>query len=137
MHSDPVFELHRGGKLAVASTVPLSSREDLSLAYTPGVAEVCRAIAEDEALVDEYTWVSHTVAVVTDGSAVLGLGNIGPRAALPVMEGKAVLFQQFGGGDAVPICLDTQDAQGLLKAVTQLGAPFGGVHLGGIPLHPG
>src|SRR2546430_6740718 len=78
MHSDPVFELHRRGKLEVASTVPLNTREDLSLAYTPGVAEVCRAIAADETLVDRYTWVGHTVAVVTDGSAVLGLGNIGP-----------------------------------------------------------
>ena len=129
MHSDPVFDLHRGGKLAVASTVPLNSREDLSLAYTPGVAEVCRAIAADESLVHEYTWVSHTVAVVTDGSAVLGLGNIGPRAALPVMEGKAVLFKQFGGVDAVPICLDTQDVEEIIKAVTQLAPSFGGINL--------
>jgi malate dehydrogenase (oxaloacetate-decarboxylating) len=127
--SGPVFDLHRGGKLAVASTVPLSSREDLSLAYTPGVAEVCRAIAADESLVHEYTWVSHTVAVVTDGSAVLGLGNIGPRAALPVMEGKAVLFKQFGGVDAVPICLDTQDVEEIIKAVTQLAPSFGGINL--------
>jgi malate dehydrogenase (oxaloacetate-decarboxylating) len=129
MHSDPVFDLHRGGKLAVASTVPLSSREDLSLAYTPGVAEVCRAIAADESLVHEYTWVSHTVAVVTDGSAVLGLGNIGPRAALPVMEGKAVLFKQFGGVDAVPICLDTQDVEEIITAVKQLAPSFGGINL--------
>src|SRR2546423_448437 len=129
MHSDPVFELHRGGKLAVASTVPLSSREDLSLAYTPGVAEVCRAIAEDESLVDEYTWVSHTVAVVTDGSAVLGLGNIGPRAALPVMEGKAVLFKQFGGVDAVPICLACTDVDELVETVTRLAPGFGGINL--------
>jgi malate dehydrogenase (oxaloacetate-decarboxylating) len=129
MHSDPVFDLHRGGKLAVASTVPLNSREDLSLAYTPGVAEVCRAIAADESLVHEYTWVSHTVAVVTDGSAVLGLGNIGPRAALPVMEGKAVLFKQFGGVDAVPICLDTQDVEEIIKAVIQLAPSFGGINL--------
>src|SRR2546429_6778627 len=85
MHSGPVFDLHRGGKLAVASTVPLSSREDLSLAYTPGVAEVCRAIAADESLVHEYTWVSHTVAGVTHRSAVLGLGHIWPRAAPPLM----------------------------------------------------
>src|SRR6266508_933545 len=120
MHSDPVFDLHRGGKLAVVSTVPLATREDLSLAYTPGVAEVCRAIAADESLVDEYTWVSHTVAVVTDGSAVLGLGNIGPRAAMPVMEGKAVLFKQFGGVDAVPICLATQDVEEIIAAVTAL-----------------
>src|SRR2546421_400054 len=129
MQSDPVFDLHRGGKLEVASTVPLNTREDISLAYTPGVAEVCRAIAADESLVHEYTWVSHTVAVVTDGSAVLGLGNIGPRAALPVMEGKAVLFKQFGGVDAVPICLDTQDVEEIIKAVTQLAPSFGGINL--------
>src|SRR5436190_17100048 len=129
MQSDPVFDLHRGGKLAVASTVPLSSREDLSLAYTPGVAEVCRAIAADESLVYEYTWVSHTVAVVTDGSAVLGLGNIGPRAAMPVMEGKAVLFKQFGGVDAVPICLDTQDTDEIVAIVTALAPSFGGINL--------
>src|SRR5436190_14663490 len=129
MQSDPVFDLHRGGKLAVASTVPLSSREDLSLAYTPGVAEVCRAIAADESLVTEYTWVSHTVAVVTDGSAVLGLGNIGPAAALPVMEGKAVLFKQFGGVDAVPVCLATQDVDEIVAAVTALAPSFGGINL--------
>src|SRR3977135_3400571 len=118
--SDPVFELHRGGKMAVQSTVPLATREDLSLAYTPGVARVCEAIAADEALVNQYTWVGHTVAVVTDGSAVLGLGNIGPRAAMPVMEGKAVLFKQFGGVDAVPICLDTQDIDEIVRTVTAL-----------------
>ncbi|RKR88221.1 malate dehydrogenase (oxaloacetate-decarboxylating) [Micromonospora pisi] len=128
-HSDPVFELHRGGKLAVASTVPLTSREDLSLAYTPGVAKVCEAIAADPELVDDYTWVSHTVAVVTDGSAVLGLGNIGPRAAMPVMEGKAVLFKQFGGVDAVPICLDTQDVDQIVATVVALAPSFGGINL--------
>jgi malate dehydrogenase (oxaloacetate-decarboxylating) len=121
--------LHRGGKLAVASTVPLSSREDLSLAYTPGVAEVCEAIAADESLRHTYTWVSHTVAVVSDGSAVLGLGNIGPSAAMPVMEGKAVLFKQFGGVDAVPICLDTQDVDELVRIVTALAPSFGGINL--------
>ncbi|MDG4823060.1 NADP-dependent malic enzyme [Asanoa sp. WMMD1127] len=126
---DPVFRLHRGGKMAVASTVPLTSRDDLSLAYTPGVARVCEAIAADPALVDDYTWVSHTVAVVTDGSAVLGLGNIGPRAAMPVMEGKAVLFKQFGGVDAVPICLDTQDIDGIIDTVTALAPSFGGINL--------
>src|SRR5215469_16258317 len=109
MSEGPVFELHRGGKMAVTSTVPLASREDLSLAYTPGGAKVCQAIAADESLVDTYTWVVHTVAVVTDGSAVLGLGNIGSRAAMPVMVGKAVLFKQFGGVDAVPVFLDSQD----------------------------
>ncbi|GIF72728.1 NAD(P)-dependent malic enzyme [Asanoa siamensis] len=126
---DPVFQLHRGGKMAVTSTVPLTSRDDLSLAYTPGVAQVCEAIAADPTLVDDYTWVSHTVAVVTDGSAVLGLGNIGPRAAMPVMEGKAVLFKQFGGVDAVPICLDTQDIDGIIDTVTALAPSFGGINL--------
>ncbi|MDT5027967.1 MAG: hypothetical protein QOE61_4393 [Micromonosporaceae bacterium] len=127
--SDPVFELHRGGKMAVQSTVPLSSREDLSLAYTPGVARVCEAIAESPELAREYTWTSHAVAVVTDGSAVLGLGNIGPRAAMPVMEGKAVLFKQFGGVDAVPICLDTQDTEEIIRVVTALAPSFGGINL--------
>ena len=127
--SDPVFELHRGGKMAVASTVPLTSREDLSLAYTPGVARVCQAIAADPALADDYTWVSHAVAVVTDGSAVLGLGNIGARAAMPVMEGKAVLFKQFGGVDAVPICLDTQDVDEIVAVVRALAPSFGGINL--------
>ncbi len=129
MSLDPVFELHRGGKMAVASTVPLASREDLALAYTPGVARVCEAIAADESLADTYTWVGHTVAVVTDGSAVLGLGNIGPRAALPVMEGKAVLFKQFGGVDAVPVCLATQDVDEIVGAVVALAPSFGGINL--------
>ncbi|GAB7043705.1 MULTISPECIES: NAD(P)-dependent malic enzyme [Catenuloplanes] len=127
--ADPVFELHRGGKMAVASTVPLSSREDLSLAYTPGVARVCEAIAERPELAVEYTWTGNAVAVVTDGSAVLGLGNIGPRAAMPVMEGKAVLFKQFGGVDAVPICLDTQDVDEIVRVVTALAPSFGGINL--------
>jgi malate dehydrogenase (oxaloacetate-decarboxylating) len=129
MSVDPVFELHRGGKMAVTSTVPLATREDLALAYTPGVARVCAAIAADESLVDTYTWVGHTVAVVTDGSAVLGLGNIGPRAALPVMEGKAVLFKQFGGVDAVPVCLATQDVEEIVATVTALAPSFGGINL--------
>jgi malate dehydrogenase (oxaloacetate-decarboxylating) len=127
--ADPVFELHRGGKMVVESTVPLSTREDLSLAYTPGVARVCEAIAADPSLADEYTWVGHTVAVVTDGSAVLGLGNIGPRAAMPVMEGKAVLFKQFGGVDAVPVCLDTQDTDEIVRTVAVLAPSFGGINL--------
>lgn len=127
--ADPVFRLHRGGKLAVASTVPLTSREDLSLAYTPGVAQVCAAIAADPRLADDYTWAGHTVAVVTDGSAVLGLGNIGPSAALPVMEGKAVLFKQFGGVDAVPICLNTQDVDEIVATVRALAPSFGGINL--------
>ncbi|HEV8174160.1 MAG TPA: NADP-dependent malic enzyme [Actinoplanes sp.] len=115
--------------MAVASTVPLSSRDDLSLAYTPGVARVCEAIAEDPTLAADYTWTGNTVAVVTDGSAVLGLGNIGPKAAMPVMEGKAVLFKQFGGVDAVPICLDTQDADELVAIVKALAPSFGGINL--------
>jgi malate dehydrogenase (oxaloacetate-decarboxylating) len=126
---EPVFVMHRGGKLAVHSTVPLATRDDLSMAYTPGVARVCQAIAADESLVHSYTWVGSTVAVVTDGSAVLGLGNIGPRAALPVMEGKAVLFKQFGNVDAVPICLDTQDPDEIVAAVKAIAPTFGGINL--------
>jgi malate dehydrogenase (oxaloacetate-decarboxylating) len=126
---DPIFELHRGGKMAVASTVPLSTREDLALAYTPGVARVCEAIAARPELAASYTWTSHTVAVVTDGSAVLGLGNLGPRAAMPVMEGKAVLFKQFGGVDAVPICLQTQDVDEIVRTVAAIAPSFGGINL--------
>jgi malate dehydrogenase (oxaloacetate-decarboxylating) len=127
--TDPVFDLHRGGKMAVASTVPLTSRDDLSLAYTPGVARVCTAIAAEPELALDYTWIGNAVAVVTDGSAVLGLGNIGPRAAMPVMEGKAVLFKQFGNVDAVPICLDTQDPDAIVAAVTAIAPSFGGINL--------
>ncbi len=105
------------------------NRDDLSLAYTPGVAEVCEAIAADPALVRDYTWVSNTVAVVTDGTAVLGLGDIGPAAAMPVMEGKAVLFKQFGGVDAVPICLDTTDTDEIVETVVRLAPSFGGINL--------
>jgi len=131
-HSAPnqaIFDLHRGGKLVVESSVPLLTREDLAMAYTPGVALVCEAIAADPALVHTYTWVGHTVAVVTDGSAVLGLGNIGPAAALPVMEGKAALFKQFANIDAVPICLDTQDPDEIVAIVTALAPSFGGINL--------
>ncbi len=124
-----VFTFHRGGKLEITSTVPLADTGDLSLAYTPGVAEVCEAIAADPPLADTYTWAAHTVAVVTDGSAVLGLGNIGPRAALPVMEGKAVLFKRFAGVDAVPICLATQDPDEIVATVTALAPSFGGINL--------
>ncbi len=126
---DEVFALHRGGKMAVASTAPLNTKQDLSMAYTPGVALVCEAIAERPELVSEYTWVGHAVAVVTDGSAVLGLGNIGPAAAMPVMEGKAVLFKQFGGVDAVPVCLATQDVDEIVAAVTAIAPSFGGINL--------
>ncbi len=126
---DPVFDLHVGGKMEIRSTVPLDGRDDLSMAYTPGVARVCEAIAEDPALHDEYTWVANTVAIVTDGSAVLGLGNIGPRASMPVMEGKAVLFKAFGGVDAVPITLDTQNPDEIVETVVRLAPSFGGINL--------
>ena len=115
--------------MEVRSTVGLASRDDLSLAYTPGVARVCEAIAEDPALSRHYTWVPNTVAVVTDGTAVLGLGDIGPAAAMPVMEGKAVLFKQFGGVDAVPICLDTTDVDEIIETVVRLAPSFGGINL--------
>ena len=126
---DPAFVLHEGGKIEVRSTVPLETREDLSLAYTPGVARVCTAIAQDRTLAYDYTWKSHTVAVVTDGTAVLGLGNIGPEAALPVMEGKALLFKHFGNIDAVPICLDVTDVDALVETVARLAPAFGGINL--------
>jgi malate dehydrogenase (oxaloacetate-decarboxylating) len=127
--ADPAFALHRGGKIEVVSSVPVETREDLSLAYTPGVARVCTAIAQDLPLAYDYTWKSHTVAVVTDGTAVLGLGDIGPTAALPVMEGKALLFKQFGGVDAVPLCLEVTDVDELVETVVRLAPAFGGINL--------
>ena len=126
---DPVFDLHVGGKMEIRSTVPLVGKDDLSLAYTPGVARVCEAIAADPSLTRHYTWVPNTVAVVTDGTAVLGLGDIGPAAAMPVMEGKAVLFKQFGGVDAIPICLDTTDVEEIIETVVRLAPSFGGINL--------
>ncbi|WP_240796482.1 NADP-dependent malic enzyme [Streptomyces sp. RFCAC02] len=126
---DPVFELHRGGKMAVRATVPVRDAADLSLAYTPGVARVCSAIAEQPDLVHTYTWKSRTVAVVTDGSAVLGLGDIGPEASLPVMEGKAILFKQFGDVDAVPVALDCRDTDEIVETVARLAPSFGGINL--------
>ena len=117
------------GKLETVSKTPVKTREDLALAYTPGVAEPCKVIAEDKEAVYKYTMKAITVAVVSDGSAVLGLGNIGPHAAMPVMEGKAVLFKEFGGVNAVPICLDTQDTEEIIKAVTYLAPGFGGINL--------
>ena len=126
---DPVFDLHVGGKMESRSTVSLESRDDLSLAYTPGVARVCEAIAADPSMTRHYTWVPNTVAVVTDGTAVLGLGDIGPAAAMPVMEGKAVLFKQFGGVDAVPICLATTDVEEIIETVVRLAPSFGGINL--------
>ncbi|MEU8762601.1 NADP-dependent malic enzyme [Streptomyces sp. NPDC048659] len=126
---DPAFALHRGGKMAITATVPLRDKDDLSLAYTPGVAKVCTAIAENPELVNDYTWKSQVVAVVTDGTAVLGLGDIGPEASLPVMEGKAILFKQFGGVDAVPIALATTDTDEIVETVVRLAPSFGGVNL--------
>ncbi|MBA2558929.1 MAG: NADP-dependent malic enzyme, partial [Propionibacteriales bacterium] len=126
---DPVFALHRGGKMEIALTVPLRDPADLSLAYTPGVADICAAIAADPALARVYTWVANTVAVITDGTAVLGLGNIGPTAAMPVMEGKAVLFKRFGGVDAVPICLDCTDTDELVETIERLAPSFAGINL--------
>lgn len=126
---DPVFDLHVGGKMEIRATAPLANSEDLSLAYTPGVARVCEAIAEDPSMTQHYTWVPNTVAVVTDGTAVLGLGDIGPAAAMPVMEGKAVLFKQFGNVDGVPICLDTTDTEEIIETVVRLAPSFGGINL--------
>ncbi|SDQ40939.1 NAD(P)-dependent malic enzyme [Thermostaphylospora chromogena] len=127
--TDPAFALHRGGKLEVRSTVPVRDADDLSLAYTPGVARVCTAIADTPELVKDYTWVSRVVAVVSDGTAVLGLGDIGPSAAMPVMEGKALLFKEFAGVDAVPICLDCTDVDELVETVVRLAPSFGGINL--------
>ena len=117
------------GKLETTAKAPVSSREDLAICYTPGVAEPCKVIAENPEAAYTYTMKANTVAVVSDGSAVLGLGNIGPYAAMPVMEGKAVLFKEFGGVNAVPICLDTQDTEEIIKAVTYLAPGFGGINL--------
>ena len=117
------------GKLSTEAKSKVDSREALAIAYTPGVAEPCRKIAEDKELAYKYTWKANTIAVVSDGSAVLGLGNIGPEAAMPVMEGKAVLFKEFGGVNAVPICLDTQDTEEIIKAVKYIAPGFGGINL--------
>lgn len=117
------------GKLETVSKTPVKTREDLAITYTPGVAEPCKVIAQDKEAAYKYTMKANTVAVVSDGSAVLGLGNIGPYAAMPVMEGKAVLFKEFGNVNAVPICLDTQDTEEIIKAVTYLAPGFGGINL--------
>jgi malate dehydrogenase (oxaloacetate-decarboxylating) len=127
--SDRTFLLHLGGKLEVTSKVPLRTRDDLSMAYTPGVARVCLAIAANPADARKLTIKRNTVAVVTDGSAVLGLGNIGPEAAMPVMEGKALLFKQFAGVDAWPVCLATQDTDEIVRTVELLAPGYGGVNL--------
>jgi malate dehydrogenase (oxaloacetate-decarboxylating) len=127
--SDRVFLMHLGGKIEVTPKAPLKTRDDLSMAYTPGVARVCMSIHEDPESSFALTIRKNTVAVISDGSAVLGLGNIGPRAAMPVMEGKAMLFKEFGGVDAFPICLDTQDTEEIIETVRRLAPTFGGVNL--------
>ena len=118
-----------GGKLEITSKAKVNSREDLALAYTPGVAEPCKVIHENPEAAYQYTIKSNTIAVVSDGSAVLGLGNIGPLAAMPVMEGKAVLFKEFGGINAIPICLDTQDTEEIIKTIVHIAPAFGGINL--------
>ena len=129
--NEKALELHEkwNGKLDTVSKVQVKTREDLALAYTPGVAEPCKVIAEDPEAAYRYTIKSNTVAVVSDGSAVLGLGNIGPLAAMPVMEGKAVLFKEFGGINAFPICLDTQDTEKIIETVVRIAPAFGGIYL--------
>ena len=130
-NQEKAIQMHKkwNGKLETISKTPVKTREDLAIAYTPGVAEPCRLIAKDKSLAYTYTIKSNTVAVVSDGSAVLGLGNIGPYAAMPVMEGKCVLFKEFGGINAVPICLDTQDTEEIIQAVKNIAPGFGGINL--------
>ncbi len=127
--SDRTFLMHRGGKISVNSKFPLKTRDELSMAYTPGVGRACMAIAEDKSKVFTYTVKGNMIAIVSDGSAVLGLGNIGPEAAMPVMEGKAMLFKEFGGVDAFPICLATQDPEQIIQTVKNLAPTFGGINL--------
>lgn len=127
--SDRTFLMHLGGKIEINSKVPIKTRDDLSMAYTPGVARVCRAIHADPDAAFALTIRRNTVAVVTDGSAVLGMGDIGPKAAMPVMEGKALLFKEFGAVDAFPICLDTQDADKIVETCVHLAPSFGGINL--------
>jgi len=130
-NAEKALQLHEqwNGKLETTSKVSVKTREDLALAYTPGVAEPCKVIALDKEAAYKYTMKANTVAVISDGSAVLGLGNIGPYAAMPVMEGKAVLFKEFGGINAVPICLDTQDTEEIIKTITYLAPAYGGINL--------
>lgn len=123
------LHLRKKGKLEIVSKVPLKTREDLTLAYTPGVAEVCKEIEKNPEAVFDYTIKSNSVAVLSDGSAVLGLGNIGPHAGIPVMEGKAILFKEFGGIDAFPICLNTQDSDEIIKIAKNIAPVFGGINL--------
>ena len=126
---DRTFRMHEGGKIEVLSLCPVGDQEDLSMAYTPGVARVCTAIANDESLADEYTIRKNTVAIVSDGSAVLGLGDIGAKGAMPVMEGKALLFKEFGGVDAFPVCIDVDSPEEIIETVIRLAPTFGGVNL--------
>lgn len=130
-NAEKALQLHEewNGKLEITSKAKVKTREDLALAYTPGVAEPCKLIAKDKELAYKYTTKANTIAVVSDGSAVLGLGNIGAHAAMPVMEGKAVLFKEFAGVNAVPICLDTQDTEEIIKTVTYLAPTYGGINL--------
>ena len=130
-NSEKALQMHEqwNGKLETTAKAHVNSREDLAIAYTPGVAEPCKVIAKDPEAAYKYTIKSNTVAVVSDGSAVLGLGNIGPLAAMPVMEGKAVLFKEFGGVNAVPICLDTQDTEEIIRTVVNIAPAFGGINL--------
>ena len=127
--ADPVFAMHRGGKIGVQPTVDVPDRTALAMAYTPGVARVCSAIADQPELAGEYTWTGNTVAVVSDGTAVLGLGDIGPAAAMPVMEGKALLFKRFAGINAVPVCIACTDVDEVVRTVAALAPSFGGINL--------
>ncbi len=128
-YTDRTMQMHRGGKITVENKYPLKTRDDLSMAYTPGVARVCTAINQDRSLASEYTIKKNTVAVVSDGTAVLGLGDIGPEAAMPVMEGKAMLFKEFADVDAFPICLNTTDTEEIIRTVELLAPTFGGINL--------
>ena len=128
-YTDRTMQMHRGGKITVENKYPLKTRDDLSMAYTPGVARVCSSIHEDRSLAFEYTIKKNTVAVVSDGTAVLGLGDIGPEAAMPVMEGKAMLFKEFAGVDAFPICLSTTDTDEIVRTVELMAPTFGGINL--------
>jgi malate dehydrogenase (oxaloacetate-decarboxylating) len=129
LDADPVFAMHRGGKIDVRPTVDVPDRAALAMAYTPGVARVCSAIADQPELASEYTWTGNTVAVVSDGTAVLGLGDIGPAAAMPVMEGKALLFKRFAGINAVPVCIACTDVDDVVRTVAALAPSFGGINL--------
>ena len=127
--SDRTFLMHLGGKIEVVSKMPLKNRADLSMAYTPGVARVCEAISQDPEKAYTLTIKKNTVAIVSDGTAVLGLGDIGPAAAMPVMEGKAMLFKEFAGVDAFPICLNTKDPDEIVRTVKAIATAFGGINL--------